>query len=139
MKSERERNKLKLRCPCQVGSARVKFRRQQDKLPTTVHKGRFSRLPPESESRFIQPAKHIPWGNRQTTDHRRGHVFLPMRLACASVYFRIGGARRELFRPTCLAPTMRPLQHLRSIPHAGDRERRRLREVVGLSGLPLHG
>ena len=63
--------------------------------------------------------------NRQPTNRARGHVpckeyrgsksvrmcvsfHSPMRLACASVYLRIGGVGRERFRPTCPTPTIHP-------------------------------
>ena len=58
----------------------------------------------------------------------------PMRLACASVYLRIGGVGRERFRPTCPAPTILALH-----PTCG---RPRKVEIVGGGGalyLPLHG
>ena len=77
--------------------------------------------------------QNVPWVKERSD--ARVFLFHQMRLPRASVHLRIGLVGRERFRPTCPAPTMRHLLHLRSIPHAGDRERGKLWAVVGPSGL----
>ena len=60
-----------------------------------------------------QPAKHKPWARASRAVQGAPWA---KELACANVYLRIGEGGRHL-------------QHLRSIPHAADRERWRVWEV----------
>ena len=71
-----------------------------------------------------QPAECKPWANRQSTNHARCHVPCKVYRGSQTVLMRVlSQDRRERFRPTCSALTMRHLLHLRSIPHVGDREK----------------
>ena len=99
----------------------LRFKSPQSDMDT--RRDRCLSLTVTHEKRATQPATRKPWANRQPTPTTRAvtcrgsksvltcvSLFLPLKLACASVCLKIGGVGRERFRPANMVRNRAGLQ-----------------------------